>query len=96
MVTVINLIAFIFLIAGGIALLITNRITQSFTIISQKMREVNLGKENEAIEWKQDDEIGVLVREYNKMVTEAGRKCRSAGQKRAGGRLAANGPAGSA
>ncbi|MBO9204872.1 MULTISPECIES: sensor histidine kinase [Niastella] len=69
-VTVINLIAFIFLIAGGIALLITNRITQSFTIISQKMREVNLGKENEAIEWKRDDEIGVLVREYNKMVTK--------------------------
>jgi signal transduction histidine kinase len=69
-VTVINLIAFIFLIAGGIALLITNRITQSFTIISQKMREVNLGKQNEAIEWKRDDEIGVLVREYNKMVTK--------------------------
>jgi len=69
-VTVINLIAFIFLIAGGIALLITNRITQSFTIISQKMREVNLGKVNEYIEWKRDDEIGVLVREYNKMVTK--------------------------
>jgi signal transduction histidine kinase len=69
-VTVINLIAFIFLIAGGIALLITNRITQSFTIISQKMREVNLGKQNEVIEWKRDDEIGVLVREYNKMVTK--------------------------
>jgi nitrogen fixation/metabolism regulation signal transduction histidine kinase len=67
-VTVINLNAFIFLIAGGIALLITNRITQSFTIISQKMREVGLRKMNEAIEWKRDDEIGVLVKEYNKMV----------------------------
>ena len=67
-VTVINLNAFIFLIAGGIALLITNRITQSFTIISQKMREVGLRKINEAIEWKRDDEIGVLVKEYNKMV----------------------------
>jgi two-component system nitrogen regulation sensor histidine kinase NtrY len=67
-VTVINLIAFIFLIAGGIALVITNRITQSFTIISQKMREVNLRKVNEAINWKRDDEIGVLVKEYNKMV----------------------------
>lgn len=67
-VTVINLNAFIFLIAGGIALLITNRITQSLTLISQKMREVNLRKMNEAIEWKRDDEIGVLVKEYNKMV----------------------------
>jgi two-component system nitrogen regulation sensor histidine kinase NtrY len=67
-VTVINLIAFIFLIAGGIALVITNRITQSFTIISQKMREVSLRKVNEAFNWKRDDEIGVLVKEYNKMV----------------------------
>jgi nitrogen fixation/metabolism regulation signal transduction histidine kinase len=67
-VTVINLNAFIFLIAGGIALVISNRITQAFTIISQKMREVNLRKMNEAIEWKRDDEIGVLVKEYNKMV----------------------------
>ena len=58
----------IFLIAGGIALLITNRITQSFTIISQKMRDINLSQVNEAIEWKRDDEIGVLVKEYNKMV----------------------------
>jgi two-component system nitrogen regulation sensor histidine kinase NtrY len=67
-VTVINLNAFIFLVAGGIALVITNRITQSFTIISQKMRDINLRKMNEAIEWKRDDEIGVLVKEYNKMV----------------------------
>lgn len=67
-VTVINLNAFIFLVAGGIALVITNRITQSFLIISQKMRDINLRKMNEAIEWKRDDEIGVLVKEYNKMV----------------------------
>src|ERR1044072_1028982 len=32
------------------------------------MSEVNLRKINEAIEWKRDDEIGVLVKEYNKMV----------------------------
>jgi len=67
-VTIINLNAFIFLVAGGIALVITNRITQSFLIISQKMRDINLRKMNEALEWKRDDEIGVLVKEYNKMV----------------------------
>jgi two-component system nitrogen regulation sensor histidine kinase NtrY len=70
LVTVINLNAFIFLIAGGIALVITNRITSSFTLISQKMRDVNLRKANEAIEWRRDDEIGVLVKEYNKMVNK--------------------------
>ncbi|MBS1934983.1 MAG: HAMP domain-containing histidine kinase, partial [Bacteroidetes bacterium] len=68
LVTIINLNAFIFLIAGTIALFLTNRITSSFTLISEKMRQINLGKTNEEIEWKRDDEIGGLVKEYNKMV----------------------------
>jgi signal transduction histidine kinase len=68
LVTIINLNAFIFLIAGVIALFITNRVTRSFSLISEKMRDVNLGRANEEIEWNRDDEIGGLVREYNKMV----------------------------
>jgi len=68
LVTIINLNAFIFLIAGIIALFITNRITRSFSFISEKMKAVNLGKHNEAINWNRDDEIGELVKEYNKMV----------------------------
>jgi len=70
LVTIINLNAFIFLIAGVIALFITNRVTRSFSIISEKMKEVNLGKTNEEIDWKRDDEIGELVKEYNKMVNK--------------------------
>ena len=68
LVTIINLNAFIFLIAGIVALFITNRITRSFSFISNKMKEVNLGKMNEMIDWKRNDEIGELVKEYNKMV----------------------------
>jgi len=68
LVTIINLNAFIFLIAGTIALFLTNRITASFLLISKKMQEVNLGKTNEVIEWRRNDEIGGLVKEYNKMV----------------------------
>jgi two-component system, NtrC family, nitrogen regulation sensor histidine kinase NtrY len=72
LVTIINLNAFIFLIAGIIALFITNRITNSFSLIGEKMREVNLGKRNEEIDWKREDEIGELVVEYNKMVSKLG------------------------
>ena len=72
LVTIINLNAFIFLIAGLIALLITNRITRSFSLISDKMKEVNLGKHNDPIPWKREDEIGDLVKEYNKMVAKLG------------------------
>ncbi len=68
LVAIINLNAFIFLIAGIVAFFITNRITRSFSFISNKMKEVNLGKKNEAIIWKRSDEIGELVKEYNKMV----------------------------
>ena len=68
LVTIINLNAFIFLIAGVIALFITNKITQSFSVIGDKMKEITLGKTNEQIVWKRNDEIGELVKQYNKMV----------------------------
>jgi signal transduction histidine kinase len=67
-VTLINLNAFIFVLASAIALLLTNRITKSFSLIGDKMKEINLGKFNEQISWKSNDEIGTLVSEYNKMV----------------------------
>jgi two-component system nitrogen regulation sensor histidine kinase NtrY len=70
LVTIINLNVFIFLIAGTIAVFLTNRITTSFSLISEKMQQVNLSKTNELIEWKKNDEIGGLIREYNKMVTQ--------------------------
>ena len=70
LVTIINLNAFIFLIAGTIALFITNKITQSFSVIGNKMRDITLGKTNEEIIWNKNDEIGELVKQYNKMVKE--------------------------
>jgi signal transduction histidine kinase len=68
LVTIINLNAFIFLVAGIIALFVTNRITRSFSLISDKMKKINLATGNEEITWKRNDEIGALVKEYNKMV----------------------------
>ncbi len=68
LVTLINLNAFIFVIAGAISVLLTNRITKSFSLITEKMNNINLGKANENITWNTNDEIGALVKEYNKMV----------------------------
>lgn len=70
LVTIINLNAFIFLIAGIVSLIITNRITRSFSVISEKMKKINLGKRNEKIYWGRNDEIGALVNEYNKMLSK--------------------------
>ncbi len=66
--TLMNLNAFIFLIAGAIAYLITNRITSSFRLIRDKMKAVNWQTHNDEIIWNKDDEIGALVKEYNIMV----------------------------
>ena len=68
LVALINFNAFIFLIAGLLALLITNSITKSFSLVTEKLRHVNLGQQNDEIEWEKEDEIGALVKEYNKMV----------------------------
>jgi len=68
LVALINFNAFIFLIAGMLALLITNSITRSFSLVTEKLRNVSLGQRNDEIEWDKDDEIGALVKEYNKMV----------------------------
>jgi len=68
LVTIINLNAFIFLIAVVIALFITNKITKSFSVIGDKMKAITLGKTNEEIVWNKNDEIGELVKQYNKMV----------------------------
>lgn len=68
LVTIINLNAFIFLVAGIIALFITNSITRSFSLISDQMKKINLETSNEEIVWNRKDEIGALVQEYNKMV----------------------------
>lgn len=70
LVTIINLNAFIFLIAGIVALFITNRITNSFAVISDKMKKINLEKRNEYIVWNRKDELGDLVAEYNKMISK--------------------------
>jgi signal transduction histidine kinase len=68
LVALITINAFIFLIAGLLVLLISNTITKSFSLITDKLRNVNLGQHNEEIQWDKDDEIGLLVKEYNKMV----------------------------
>jgi two-component system, NtrC family, nitrogen regulation sensor histidine kinase NtrY len=67
-ITIINLNAFIFLMAGLVAFFITNRITKSFTVIAQKMQDLNYLSTNQKIAWQSKDEIGILVHEYNKMV----------------------------
>lgn len=68
LITAIILNALIFIFAGAIAVSLTGRITSSLELIGNKMKEINIGRTNEKISWNSNDEIGMLVEEYNKMV----------------------------
>lgn len=70
LVAMINLIVFIFLISGLVAIVVTNRITNAFTLIGDKMKMISLGKSNQAIDWVGNDEIGILIQRYNAMISE--------------------------
>lgn len=80
MATLINLNAFIFLLAGAIAFLLTNRITSSLSLIGATMMKMNVGTKNEEINWSRNDEIGVLVKEYNTMVRKLDKSVQSLAQ----------------
>lgn len=63
---------YIFLLIGAslIAYFLSNYITKSLRLVGEKLKAVDINKKNEPIKWKANDEIGVLVTQYNKMILE--------------------------
>jgi signal transduction histidine kinase len=58
----------LFVITGLLAYFLANYITKSLHAIADSLRKVDIGRKNDAIKWKGDDEIGALVKEYNRML----------------------------
>ena len=71
--TILNAYIFLFLIAGAIAITIANSITQPLSILAEKLKKFKLGKTNELLEWKSNDEIGTLIHDYNNLTKELDR-----------------------
>lgn len=69
-VTIINLFALVFALAAIVAYIIAHRITEPLNLIRQQMGLVKLGLPNAPIEWQHNDEIGLLIGQYNKMILE--------------------------
>jgi nitrogen fixation/metabolism regulation signal transduction histidine kinase len=70
LVALINIYVLLFAFAIFITFIISNRITKPLQLIQERLGKIKLGKRNELIEWDHDDEIGALVKEYNRMVEE--------------------------
>ncbi|MFT5749383.1 MAG: two-component system nitrogen regulation sensor histidine kinase NtrY [Ancylomarina sp.] len=68
--TGINLHLFMILIAIFVSVIISNKITQPLRLIESKLQSTRLGKHSTAIEYTKNDEIGSLVKVYNKMLVD--------------------------
>lgn len=69
-VTIINLFALVFAIMIVIAYLVAQRIALPLNLIRKQLASVKIGERNQPLEWDKNDEIGLLVIEYNKMIVE--------------------------
>src|SRR5436853_3178457 len=65
-----NLYMVLLAAALAAAYFISSRITRPLLVLQEKFGTTRLGKQNEQIEWKRNDEIGNLVKQYNIMVEE--------------------------
>ena len=64
----INVYALVFVAIGFFAVFVANKITNPLTIIQKSLSQTKIGRKNEPIIWKRKDEIGNLIKEYNKMI----------------------------
>ena len=64
----VNIYALVFVAIGFFAVFVANRITNPLTIIQKSLSETKIGRKNEPILWKRNDEIGNLIKEYNIMI----------------------------
>jgi two-component system, NtrC family, nitrogen regulation sensor histidine kinase NtrY len=71
-VAVANIYALLILLTLLVALFITNRITEPLKLIQDRLRMISLGRNNKPLVYDADDEIGSLVKDYNRMVAELG------------------------
>ena len=68
--TLLNVYLFLFLLSGVLAFLFSEGITQPLVKLRESLNKIKLGQENEPLEWDNEDEIGVLIKDYNRIIKE--------------------------
>lgn len=67
-IALINIYVLLILLAILLAVFVSNKVTKPLLILRKNLQELDIKKENTPIEYNSNDEIGDLVREYNRMV----------------------------
>jgi two-component system, NtrC family, nitrogen regulation sensor histidine kinase NtrY len=65
---ILNIFALIFVVLVVLSYFITQWLTFPLSFITQSLRKTSLTKTNQPLVWKADDEIGMMVKEYNQML----------------------------
>lgn len=65
-----NIYMFLLFITILITILISRYLSKPLLMIKEKIRKLDFQNANEKIEWNKNDEIGDLVKEYNRMIDE--------------------------
>jgi nitrogen fixation/metabolism regulation signal transduction histidine kinase len=69
--TILNIFTLMFLLFLGLAFMAARQLTAPLKLITEKLTQTTLTGENELLDYRSsDDEIGLLVREYNAMLTK--------------------------
>ncbi|MCU0378593.1 MAG: ATP-binding protein [Bacteroidales bacterium] len=71
-VTMINFTLLLMMLMMWFAVFLSERVTSPLILLQKAMASVEYGKKNEHITYRGRDEIGELVREYNRMIDELG------------------------
>ncbi|MGI4727171.1 MAG: ATP-binding protein [Janthinobacterium lividum] len=66
--SMLNVYALVLVAVGLFAVFIAKRITNPLNLIQQGLTNTMYGRKTEPINWKRNDEIGSLIKEYNKMI----------------------------
>lgn len=65
-----SVFAVLFLIFLVLSYFASNVLTKPLNLLTQKVRKTNLDRPNDPIDWQSDDEIGLLIHEYNRMLVK--------------------------
>ena len=68
--TLLNVYVFLLLVAGALGLAVANSITKPMSVLGERLKEFKFGIQNEPLEWKNRDEFGDLIHQYNNMMVE--------------------------
>ncbi|MDR2423442.1 MAG: HAMP domain-containing protein [Prevotellaceae bacterium] len=67
---IINIYIFLIMIGIALSVFVSNQITRPLDLVRRKMAKLNLNEQPETIDYKANDELGELVRAYNRMIGE--------------------------